>query len=236
MTAERENHIRDATHSGPIHEFLPLVSHIVQDQKEIWTSPLRSERRDLPNWLAFAGGTALLIAFDQRIDSALPRSREQIAISKVASRVGTLYSLLPAAAICSLVGRTMDNPRLRNAGGLGVRALIDTEIVAQALKLATQRPRPDKEQARGQFWHGGNSFPSAHSIKCWALASVLSAEFAHTKLMPTVAYGCAAAVSVARLIGRRHFASDALAGAAMGWFIGRYVYRKYKHAAAGMPR
>jgi hypothetical protein len=40
-------------------------------------------------------------------------------------------------------------------------------------------------------------------------------------------FRAATAVSVARFGGRRHSASDALAGAAMGFFIGDFVYRHH---------
>jgi hypothetical protein len=34
-------------------------------------------------------------------------------------------------------------------------------------------------------------------------------------------------LSTARFAAQRHFASDIVAGGAMGWFIGRYVYRTH---------
>jgi hypothetical protein len=41
------------------------------------------------------------------------------------------------------------------------------------------------------------------------------------------AYGLATAVSIARFTGRNHFLSDALVGSAIGYGIGRYVYRTH---------
>jgi hypothetical protein len=45
-----------------------------------------------------------------------------------------------------------------------------------------------------------------------------------TKLL---AYGAASSVSVARLLSREHFASDVLVGSALGWYVGRQVYRAH---------
>jgi membrane-associated phospholipid phosphatase len=42
-----------------------------------------------------------------------------------------------------------------------------------------------------------------------------------------VVYGLAATVSTARFAAQRHYASDIVVGGAMGWFIGRYVYRTH---------
>jgi membrane-associated phospholipid phosphatase len=41
------------------------------------------------------------------------------------------------------------------------------------------------------------------------------------------AYGLAAAVSISRFTGRNHFLGDVLVGSAIGYGIGRYVYRTH---------
>ena len=46
-------------------------------------------------------------------------------------------------------------------------------------------------------------------------------------MAPIVAYSLATVVSVARFTGQKHFASDIVAGGAMGWFIGRYVFEHH---------
>jgi hypothetical protein len=52
------------------------------------------------------------------------------------------------------------------------------------------------------------------------------------KWVPYVAYGLAATVSAARYTAQRHYLSDIVAGGAMGWFIGRYVYQTHEDHAA----
>jgi membrane-associated phospholipid phosphatase len=51
------------------------------------------------------------------------------------------------------------------------------------------------------------------------------------------AYGIASAVSVSRYTGLHHYLSDVLVGGAMGYGIGRYVYRAHHrthaHATGG---
>ena len=42
----------------------------------------------------------------------------------------------------------------------------------------------------------------------------------------TVAYAAATAVGAARILQERHWSSDVVAGAALGWFIGRVVSRR----------
>ena len=61
----------------------------------------------------------------------------------------------------------------------------------------------------------------------WSFASLVAHEYAPGKVAPILAYSLASVVSVSRLTARKHFASDILAGGAMGWFIGRYVYEHH---------
>ena len=42
--------------------------------------------------------------------------------------------------------------------------------------------------------------------------------------MPILTYSLAATVSASRFTARKHYASDIIAGSAIGWFIGKYVF------------
>ena len=57
----------------------------------------------------------------------------------------------------------------------------------------------------------------------WAFAAVVAHEYAHTRFVPILAYGLAAVVTGSRILARQHYASDVLAGGAIGYFIGTYV-------------
>ena len=58
------------------------------------------------------------------------------------------------------------------------------------------------------------------------MASVFAHEYRHTLWVKILAYGYAGGVMGARLAANKHFPGDVLAGAAMGWFVGDYVYGK----------
>src|SRR4029078_2876100 len=137
------------------------------------------------------------------------------------------YFLFPAWAGFYVVGKVGDNPRARDTGRIGIEALIDAEITENALKAITQRPRPEIKGESVAFFKGGDAFPSGHSIQAWALARVFAREFPEHKFYSILAYSMASTVSVSRFAGRRHSASDALAGASMGFFIGDFVYRHH---------
>ncbi len=124
------------------------------------------------------------------------------------------------------MGRTKNNERARETGLLSTEALVNSMIVESALKGITQRARPLTGVERSEFFDGGNSFPSGHSTQAWAVATVIANEYHHRRAVQIAAYGAATAVSVARFTGHKHYLSDVVAGSALGYAIGKYVYAK----------
>jgi membrane-associated phospholipid phosphatase len=103
------------------------------------------------------------------------------------------------------------------------------------LKNVSRRQRPDRDEGQGEFFEGGHSFPSGHATSAWALATVIANEYRHHRAIQIGAYGIATAVSVSRYAGRNHFLSDVLVGSAMGYGIGRYVYRTHHDPRLDSP-
>jgi membrane-associated phospholipid phosphatase len=211
-----------------------FFANILQDQRAIWTSPFHVGRDDVC-WLAPLGvSTAILFATDRHTAGAAAGgglNPTRLRISRDISQGGSLYAMGGTAAAFYLVGRATGNGRARETGVLAAEAVIDSSLVVEALKVATQRPRPRVDNASGEFFDGGNSFPSGHSISAWSLATVVASEYGRNRLIQVGAYGLATAVSVSRFTGRNHFLSDVLVGSAMGYGIGRYVYRKHHDTA-----
>src|SRR6266511_1548729 len=212
-----------------------FFASILDDQRAIWTSPFHLHQSDA-KWLAPLGlSTVALLATDRRTSGELVEHGDnlnRLRISKDISRLGALYSTAGAAALMYFAGRATHNDRLRETGLLSVEALIDSNIVASALKTASQRQRPPEDHSSGEFFDGGASFPSGHAISAWSLATVIAEEYGHHRpLVQVGAYGLATAVSLSRYTGRKHFLSDLLVGSAMGYGIGRYVYHKHHDSA-----
>ena len=214
------------------HQFF---KNILRDQKAIWTSPFHLHGADA-RWLVPLGaGTATLIATDRRTADEMAEFHRQLNASRLISYVGSGYGAVTIAGTFYLAGRATHNERARETGILGAEALIDSGIVVTALKEITQRSRPRAGVSRGDFFDGGSSFPSGHSIEAWSMATVIASEYHDHRAIQFAAYGLATTVSIARFTGRNHFLSDILVGSAMGYGIGRYVYHAHhvKPASAG---
>lgn len=202
-----------------------FIKDIARDQKAIWLSPFRLKAKDL-KWLApFAAGTTALILTDRETSSwvsprgSLPKASRYVSIG------GKRYVTVGVAAGFYLIGHATGNRKAKETGRLAAEALINTYIVTKALKLATQRARPDVDSGRGRFFTRGTSFPSGHASSVWAVSTVIAYEYHDRPLIRYGAFAAAAAVSLSRYSGRNHFLSDIVVGSAIGFGIGRFVYR-----------
>jgi len=218
--------------SSETERFKPLIVKLARnmwiDQKEIWTSFFHVRRTgDELAWVLVAGGTAGLIASDPWTSRQLPNTADQVRISRDVSQLGAMYTVLPVTAGLYIGGAIFDNPKARETGVLGGEAILDALIVAEVFKATTRRERPLDGDGKGRFFAGGSSFPSGHATESWALASVVAHEYNSNIAYPIAAYGLASLISFSRLSGQRHFASDVFAGSALGWFLGRYVYKTH---------
>ncbi len=204
-----------------------FVVNVLMDQKDIWTSPFHMNRHDAIPWILVGAGTAALIATDHRSSRALPNTVDQVSISKDISNVGAVYTVLPITIGMYIGGAIAHNAKARETGVLAGEAIVDTLIDVGILKAVTQRPRPYEKNGNGSFFTGGSSFPSGHAAESWALASVIAHEYNSNIIYPITAYGLASLVTLSRLSGQQHFASDIFVGSAIGWFTGRYVFKTH---------
>ena len=109
-----------------------------------------------------------------------------------------------------VAGRVWDKPRLAQASGDLIEAQIVSLAVTQGMKFVVSRTRPDGE---------ARSFPSGHASAAFATASTLQRHFGRKAAIP--AYAIALYTSVSRLQANSHYASDVIAGAAIGIAVGR---------------
>jgi len=209
----------------------PLMHHVAQDQRSFWTSPSRLRTEDL-RWIlpsaAFMGG---VFASDSWIARQVPDSPSQLKRSRNISNYAT-FSLMGLTGGSSLLGLIKHDDHLREAGLLSDEAAVNSIAVDYLLKTITQRPRPLESNGHGSFFSGGASFPSEHAASAWAAASVWAHEYPGT-LSQILAYGLASTVTLTRVTSKEHFPSDALIGSALGWYLGRQVYRAHHDPEIG---
>jgi membrane-associated phospholipid phosphatase len=211
------------------HLLMPFVRHLALDQKQFWTKPFRLDRQDARYLIPFAAFTGALIAGDSWISRQVPASH--VNGSKTFSDYAT-YSFIGIAGFSYFWGHVTHSDRLRETGLLASEAALNSTAVTYLFKTVTQRPRPFEGNGNGTFFQGGYSFPSEHSAIAWSVASVVAHEYPGT-FTKIAAYGLASAVTVTRVTGKQHFASDVVVGSALGWYFARQIYRAHHDPELG---
>jgi membrane-associated phospholipid phosphatase len=204
-----------------------LFGRLLADEKTMWTSPSRVTRDEIKWIVPLAAITAVMISTDKRAIAGLGSPRDFAEDSRDLSSLGSGFAAFGAAGGIYVVGKLTHNERATETGMLGVEAIIHASIVANVLKLATARERPNIDRGDGSFWDGGHSFPSGHATVIWALATVIAEEYSGKPLIRFGAYGVAAAVAAARFTGQNHFPADVLVGSALGYLIGHYIVKRH---------
>jgi membrane-associated phospholipid phosphatase len=210
---------------------MPLLTHLASDQLSIWTSPLQLRWDDATWLLPFAEGTAGLIATDRATSRALQNSPSRLDEYRSFSNYG-LASFAAAGAGFYFMGALSHDDHKKETGFLAGEAMADTYAVDSVLAYSFGRNRPYQDEGRGEFFRGGTSFPSDHAALSWAAASVFAHEYPGP-LTQLFAYGFATAISASRVADQEHFPSDVVVGSAVGWLIGREVYRKHHDPELG---
>ena len=202
-----------------------LLKNITLDQKTIWTSPFHLHWED-GTWLfPFATVTGLSIATDRSLVHSLSSNPQKLNRYRSFSNDG-VAALAGVAGSGYMWSYISHDEHERETGVLTGEAVIDSLLTTQALKYTFGRERPTAGQGRVDFFKGGNSFPSDHAAAAWSAATVIAHEYPGF-VTQTLAYGLATAVSASVVLGKDHSPSDALVGSAMGWLVGRYIYRAH---------
>jgi Capsule assembly protein Wzi/PAP2 superfamily len=201
---------------------LPLLRNLARDQQAIWSSPKDLRFGDV-NWLVPLGAMAAAsLMADAGISKAVTHSPSRARKSTGLSNYG-LGTLAGAMGGSYVLGQMSHNDHLRETGLLSGESAVDAVAMTTALQYVFGRQRPTDGNGGGGFWSRGTSFPSNHATAAWAVASVMAHEYPGP-LPKVLAYGLASVVSASRVTGKDHFPTDVLAGSAIGWFVGRYVY------------
>jgi hypothetical protein len=121
------------------------------------------------------------------------------------------------------IGCGKNHSYLRDTGFKALAAMGAAGAVDLTLKLAFDRQFPTKPGGTGKFWGGGRAFPSGHSATSFAFAAVVAHRYPKNKWVKWGAYALATGVSLSRYPAKKHYPSDILVGAALGYVTGTYL-------------
>lgn len=177
-------------------------------------------RNNLTPFLIGAAGALAIAPVDQEISQALRGH---------ASGFGDAGQEVGGIAIASIVGGSLVASRLTKDNHFQsfsytlAQAYATNVILTQGIKHATHRMRPDGSAS--------TSLPSGHASDAFALATVVTGYYGKKWGIPL--YVVATLIGVSRIEHGRHWPSDVVAGAALGYIAGRTAIRGTKRELAG---
>ena len=216
--------------------FKKLIPNILDDQKRIWTFPVRLvQGQDLVPTAAVLGATAGLVAFDPTEASFFHKTSAFHTFNNIFTGNATVIGTIAAPVSLYAVGLVRKDSKMQRTALLAGEAVADSEVLTTFLKDATRRVRPAAIPAKGNYsdtwfesggslFRGSGSFPSGHTIAAFSVATVVSRRYGTKhRWVPYAAYGLAALVGASRLSLSAHFLSDVFMGGALGYSISRFT-------------
>ena len=197
---------------------------LMQDARYVLGSPARWEQstwQDIGLLGLAVVGTAVVL--DRPIQNAVRRNpnRTSDKVTRFFEPFGAEYSLAVLGGFY-LAGAIDDDPKATAVAQDGLAAsLIASGLITPVLKFTVGRSRPAQDEGNHRFrpFGGNGSFPSGHTTQAFAVASVIGAHY-EPLWIKTTAYGVASLVGYSRIYHNADFASDLVAGAAIGSLVG----------------
>ena len=199
-----------------------------------------TDRKKTP-WLwpaiatAYAGTTLLVYSqFDSKIQQASQsgKTKFQSFVSRSVTDLGLgntqAYALMGTTAVAFLT----KDPKLKKTVIVWAGSLLLNSAITQELKVRFHRHRPRSGHPYNVFdWRDGieenTSFVSGHTSNIFTTATVFATNYKDVKWVPPVAYGLATLVGLSRIYDNDHWASDVMAGAAVGFISAKTVNAIY---------
>ncbi|MCR9219690.1 MAG: phosphatase PAP2 family protein [Alphaproteobacteria bacterium] len=171
------------------------------------------------------GGFGLLYLVDEDIREEARDNQSTTAddVFDAVEPLGRFYPLLAVGAGAWAAGEVIGERSLQRVGLNGFQTVLLTAIPVEGTKWLMGRSRPLKDEGNDDWFGSGNSFLSGHTAYAFAAASAVAHEFGHIAWVPWVSYGAAAMVGAQRIYDDKHWASDVLVSALVGWGIGQAV-------------
>ena len=201
---------------------------VLDDIQHVVIEPSRWQTQEWKNfgWAGLAVvGTA--IAIDAPLRDEMRRQPRDSSFMLNIERFGAEYAVGVVGGFYLAGSLANDDTALHVAQDGLTASIIASGLITPAIKIVTGRSRPYEDAGSNNFQALGagkrnSSFPSGHTTEAFALASVISAHYEETWVKSS-AYTVATLVGIARTYHDAHFASDVLAGALIGNWVGQSV-------------
>jgi membrane-associated phospholipid phosphatase len=140
---------------------------------------------------------------------------------------GEWYSIGGITALFGIYGIVAHDNRAKKIAIELMQAGLYAELVTEVLKVTIGRARPYANEGAFSYHpftllDKHNSMPSGHTTSAMALSTVMS-RHANTTFLKILAYVPAGFTMFSRIYQDKHWLSDEIPAAALGYFVGNWV-------------
>lgn len=175
--------------------------------------PVLKKSTDLHAGITFLTGTLMTLAARTQDDYTRGEWRKSSKISESDAHIGDLIGT-GAGSVLVIGGQYLWDPNESNYQS-HIRGFVYGGLSIYALKTAFGRNRPGNSNSH-------QSFPSGHTAISFMTATHLM--YAYGWQAAAIAYPIATFVGISRMHDDAHWLSDTVAGAFLGYFVGRATY------------
>ena len=219
----------------------------------VLAQPIHYDWKDWTVFTGITAVTTLSFVYDDEIYNFIDGTFDDKSwntVTQFTDVFGEEFFILPSVALTYAISAINKDCRLRNVSLAALQSFVYAEVASAGLKVLTCRLRPSEINGQwstvngqqstvnsqqsivnSQTWLGpfksfeSTSFPSGHAMRSFALATTVAGFYPEKKWVGIVSYSLATMTSVGRVIGKEHWTSDVIVGAALGYFIGRGVVK-----------
>lgn len=129
-----------------------------------------------------------------------------------------------------------DDSRLQETSWNSFESIGASAVITGLLKLSFSRARPEEDRGPYHFrpvsWRNDafKSFPSGHTTLAFAFITPYAEEYSRWL------YAIPVSVALGRVYRQNHWTSDAILGAAVGFFTGYFLHHKNRHITISFNR
>lgn len=218
--------------------FLSILSLLQSKAQDVDTVTVRQPNRWIKPVAAmgYAGATYLTYKYLDHIaqdESQEGKTQSKKMIADVVNPLGVGKFNTMAIGGLGLLSVISKNKKLQQTAIIWAGSAAINSMLVQQLKVTFQRHRPNTGDPYNTFdWRRGprinKSFPSAHTANAFTAATVFATLYSDTKWVPAVAYSIATLTGLSRIYNNAHWASDVMAGAAVGFLSAKAMVEVYK--------
>lgn len=232
-TSEEEIEKEDCENPDANKNLIDLTKNIVKDTGSILIAPAGWTKEEWIKASAIVAGLAMISTQDLKGKEFSQSLRNDTTekISHGLEKVGNGAPALAALGATYVTSLLIKDEKLKNVSLTAVESMAIAAVLTTLGKQMFHRERPYSTTSQYNF-HGpalttkNLSFPSGHTGSAFAIATVFAEAYGDSKIAPLLAYSAATLAGLSRIHDNKHWISDVVGGAILGYAAGKFVSNK----------